>query len=132
MKKQSKVLSAVLTVALAISMTSVCFAEGKTFEKRSVDSNTFVSVTGYTKTQTSGTADVKITEIYKADGSASNYKKVYAKVNRDGAEKSIEKGTEDILDIPANAQGKGTVIFLYCKGNNPSLDCQVSGWFDGH
>ena len=122
MKKQSKVLSVVLTVALAISMTSVCFAEAKTFTKVNVDSNSY----------SSETATVNITDIYKANGDPSNYRRVNAKATSTGTPENIEKGSDYELDIPSSYQGKGSMVTLYCMGNDPALDCKISGRFNAY
>ena len=132
MKKQSKVLSVVLTVALAISMTSVCFAEAKTFTKVNVDSNSYSYIVRYTKTQRSETATVNITDIYKANGDPSNYRRVNAKATSTGTPENIEKGSDYELDIPSSYQGKGSMVTLYCMGNDPALDCKISGRFNAY
>ena len=72
------------------------------------------------------TADLKLTNIYTANGGTSNYKKIRAKV-KDGKETVAYKGQYNTIPIPSSRQSKGKYVPLMGKGNNPKFDCRISG-----
>ena len=52
-----------------------------TFTKKDVDSNSYTTIMSTTKLYDSSISTVKVTEIYTADGSASDYNYVWVKVS---------------------------------------------------
>ena len=52
-----------------------------TFTKKDVDSNSYTTIMSTTKLYDSSISTVEVTEIYKADGSASDYNYVWVKVS---------------------------------------------------
>ena len=129
--RKSAVSILIVALLLAIS-TFVASATEVTFSKAYVDSNQYRSVTSAKKETTTTCADVKITDIYKADGSSSNYKKVYAKATYTGESVLVTKGSYYELTIPASYRSAGNTVYLYAMGHNPSLDCKISGYWLVH
>lgn len=100
------------------------------FSSAYVDSNTYTPVvTGTKQTGTANTA-LYITNLYKADGSASSYKRVYAKATSSGTPVSAQLGMWYSLSLPSASQAAGSKIILYLMGNDPALDCRASGYWD--
>ncbi|MDE7425247.1 MAG: hypothetical protein K2N51_16425 [Lachnospiraceae bacterium] len=108
------------------------------FTKAKVDSNEYTTVAKVTKKVNYEYAYVTIDNIYKADGSDSKYKRIKGRINyyqggkwhKSGAEKTITKGDETIFEISEAGRNAGTILRFRAMGNDPSLDCKVSGHFD--
>lgn len=126
------ILSIGLTAMVLASCTFVGSAAEATFSKKFVDSNQFTYVAAATKATKSSTADVKITEMYKSDGSSSSYQYLYVRASSDGSQKRVKKGQYYEVNLPSSLQERGAWVSLYAKGNNPSLDCKVSGYWVVH
>lgn len=98
------------------------------FVRADVDSNTYTYITSNTMTQSKTYAEVKITHILDANGSASDYRYVWVKATPNGTAKKVEVGDFwTKISIPSANQFAGMNIAMYAKGNNPSLDCKISG-----
>lgn len=133
MKKRLKLISsAFLVLALVCSIVITAFATDTTFTQRYVDSNTFTQVVSLRKSATSDRATLTLSNIYKADGSTSNYQYILAKATNQGSTISVRKGTTRDLSIPEGYRAVGSLIVLYARGNNPSLDCRISGTFNAY
>jgi hypothetical protein len=133
MKKRLVILIAI--TALLASMFSIsAYANELQITKKYVDSNTWTNVGSAVKTSTStySYATVKITALYKADGSSSGYQQLKVKVTLDGTSKVLTKGTNYDITLPSSHIYAGASISYYCMGNDPALDCQASGYFDSH
>ena len=122
----------VLAVAFALLMSSISFAKEVSFTKKFVDSNSYTFITSAVKDTYSETADIKISNIYKADGSSSNYNIVWIKVSGVDEGVPITKGYWYTMDLPPLYKDAGDSIILYAKGNNARLDCMISGILDVH
>lgn len=128
MKNKSKMItSAIIALALACSMFATAFASDTTFTKKYVDSNTYTQITSLCKDRSTDYATVTVSNIYKANGSASTYTTVYAKATDYSTVKTVYKGTPCNLPIPTSYRGAGHWISLYAKNTNSSLDCMISG-----
>ena len=103
-----------------------------TFTRKYVDSNTYSNIVYATKYQTTSYATVIVNQIFKADGTSSNYKYVYCRVAPDGESVLVTKGNSYDLKIPTGLQVPGQNILLQAKGHNASLDCQISGMWNAH
>lgn len=125
-------ISGLLAVLIIVSSITVAYAAETTFTKRLVDSNSYSYITAATKETTSTTAAVNITDIYKADGSASSYTTVYVKATTTGTGSSVVKGSSYDIAIPSGYQAKGSYVSMYSQGNTPWLDCQISGYWNVH
>ncbi len=133
MKKSIKsVTSITLCIATILCVTSLASAAESSFTKSSVDSNSYSFVTTEKKDTTSTTAAVKIENIYKADGSASNYSTVDVKATSSGTGVSVNKGSTVDISIPSGSQSSGSYVAMYSKGNIPWLDCKISGYWNVH
>lgn len=121
----------VIAMFIIISTNLVCKAQVSNFAKAYVDSNTYSYVTSATASSYSTTARVMVTNIFKADGSNSNYKQVYCKVNS-GIPVLVTIGSYYKLGVPSSNRGAGKAISLYAMGHDPSLDCRVTGIFDAN
>lgn len=143
MKKIKKVFIVILTVVLVaagtVSFTNAAqtedFRGSRIFYKAYVDSNTFSNIC-YSNTyyDTVKRTSVKVVDIFKADGSASSYKKVKAKmiVNTYNSDvQTVNKDTIYYFSVPSEYQ-TGWQYLLKAMGNNPSLDCQITGTFSIH
>lgn len=105
------------------------------FTKEYVDSNEWTYICD--TSNTSGCTDVslRVDSIYKADGSSSNYSKVKIYCSVSGvtfASDTISKEQTYFYDVPKGSQGAGATYDLYVMGNNPSLDCQITGFYTAH
>lgn len=124
--------SMLLCVAMFFSMAQLSFAAESEFSKKPVDSNSWSFVLGATKAKKGSTAALKITKIYDADGNNSSYTHVKAKASKDGTSTKVKKGKWVDLTIPSKYRAKGSSVSLYCMGNDPSLDCKISGCWNVH
>lgn len=108
------------------------------FTKAKVDSNEFTTVAKVVKEQESQFAYVTVDQIYKADGSSSNYQRINEKVQYKKGDKwimcdsikNIRKGEQAKFEIPKLYRTAGNKLRFRGMGNDPSLDCKISGHFD--
>lgn len=122
--------TAAATLSTLMLMGSMAWGVQMNFSFVYVDSNTYTPVvTGTKQTGTANTA-LYITNLYKADGSASSYKRVYAKATSSGTPVSVQVGSWYSLSLPSASQAAGSKIILYLMGNDPALDCRASGYWD--
>ena len=122
--------TAAATLSTLMLMGSMVWGVQMNFSSAYVDSNTYTPVvTGTKQTGTANTA-LYITNLYKADGSASSYKRVYAKATSSGTPVSAQLGMWYSLSLPSASQAAGSKIILYLMGNDPALDCRASGYWD--
>lgn len=102
--------------------------------KKFVDSNQWTKLLATTKNGQSAPT-VKVTKIYKADGKDSNYKRVRFRIQYGTKVISEASSTTAILDSPTDIpirkeyNSKGQAIALYAMGNDPKLDCYITGVF---
>lgn len=128
MKNSSKtVVSFLLVAMLLMTMVTSVYAGTASFLKQDVDSNTWSLITVTANSSGSSTGTLLISNLYKADGSNSNYTTVFAKATSDGTYIGASKGRDYSLDIPATYRVRNTPVELYARGNWPWLDCQMSG-----
>lgn len=123
-----------LVFTLVIGSSAACFATECCFTNvmRFVDSNEWTYIVGANKVTESDTASVKITNIYDANRNTSSYTTVKAKATVYGTSVQVKKGKYYEVPIPDSFQAAGKFVGLYCKGNNPSLDCYVKGYWEVH
>lgn len=122
--------TAAATLPTLMLMGSMAWGVQMNFSPAYVDSNTYTPVvTGTKQTGTANTV-LYITNLYKADGSASSYKRVYAKATSSGTPVSAQLGMWYSLSLPSASQAAGSKIILYLMGNDPALDCRASGYWD--
>lgn len=127
-----RVFSVLIVIVLILSVTSVVFATEHTFERTHVDSNMWTFITSPSKSTFSTTGDLRITNLYTADGSNSNYRYVYAKATDNGSSVLAQKGYTTEVPIPAGYQSVGSYVRLYLMGHDPRLDCKASGTWSVH
>ncbi len=124
-----KKFTAILLAGIMIfSISGTCMAKEVIFQKKFVDSNTWCSICTGTKDTTTSTTDLKINNIYKSDGSSSAYRKVKAKI-AGGSSTTAVKGSYVKVTVPSSKRAKGSVVSLQAMGNNPRLDCKISGYW---
>lgn len=134
-KLKNRVFSLCLVFALALSLTTVCFAAEYNFSsyKKSVDSNSWSYIGAATKGSATTDGELKITKIYDADGNESSlFSQVYAKATTDGTSTLVTKGDWYDVPIPSAYQAAGKSVSLYCMGHIPWLDCKISGYWNVH
>ncbi len=129
MKRILSILSVFLLIAAMITIVS---ATEVSFTKRYVDSNEWTFVTTAKKQTTTTTASIYVTAIYKKDGSDSDYWRLYARASSTGSSKLITSGSWCDLTIPTAYRDAGKFVPLELMGHDPSLDCQVSGYWVVH
>lgn len=132
MKKSKKLGSGFLVALVLICCFSTASAAEETFLKADVDSNSFSYITAAKKDTVTSYATVMISNIYDAEGEPSNYKKVYVRAMYNGEEISVTKGTSKDIPIASSFQSVGNYINMYAKGNDPRLDCQITGTWNAH
>lgn len=141
MKRMKKMGILLVTVLMLLGADSTVFATVvyngpiTMFGKQYVDSNEWTYVCDSSRTTTSTSLEVQITNIYKADGSDSNYKKV--KVFCAAGSLVVGSDTVSLNDpksyiVPSGYNAAGTINKMFAMGNDPSLDCQISGFFTTH
>lgn len=125
-KKIRLFVSLMLMMLLITSVSSE--AAIVSFTKVHVDSNSFNIAVGGTKA-IGGDDEGKlyISNIYKSDGSASNYSAVYAKTTYSAPQTLVSKGVNTTLKIYPGMLEEGDYVPVYMKGRNSALDCKVSG-----
>jgi hypothetical protein len=126
-----------LGIGVALLSLVTLNVSAKDFTRVYVDSNTFGNVV---TAQKDGKANpsVKVTNIYKANGTVSSYKYIRVNVVSNGTTVSlsgnikVKKGTIAEIPIIANCKKIGKSLTLRAMGNNASLDCQISGNFSAN
>lgn len=140
-KLLKKVLVGVSVVGVLISTDAMAASRvTATFSQAKVDSNSYSTIAKIVKKKKFEFAYVNIDEIYKADGSSSNYKRIKGKVefkdgkdwSNCGTEKTIQKGIEQKFAIPKAGREAGTTLRFRAMGNDPSLDCRITGSFESY
>lgn len=138
MRKMKKMGILLVTVLMLLGADSTVFATVvyngpiTIFTRQYVDSNQWTYVCDSSSTNKSKYLEVKIAAIYKADGSDSNYKKVKmycAAGSLVVGSETISIGDTKFYDVPSGYNAAGTINKLFAMGNDPSLDCQISGFF---
>lgn len=132
---KTKLRTVVLTLCLVVLMASMAVSVLGTelvFTKAFVDSNQYTLVTGGYKETRSKTAEIYITEIYKADGSDSTYSRVYVRATGNGSKILVYKGEHTDITLPSDYWEANRYVALYMMGRDPSLDCRVSGYWIIH
>lgn len=141
MRKMKKMGILLVTVLMLLGADSTVFASVvhngsiTIFTRQYVDSNQWTYVCDSSSTDKSKYLQVKIAAIYKADGSDSNYKKVKiycAAGNYVVGSETIGINDSKFYDVPSDYNAAGTINKLFAMGNDPSLDCQISGFFTTH
>lgn len=126
-------------VSTNIMAATVSDGVSTSYTKVKVDSNEYTTIAKVTKEKKYEYAYVTISNIYKADGSTSNYQQIKGKVVFNDAgtwkiceEKVVKKDTETKFILKNNAKYEGVTLRFRAMGNNPSLDCKVTGHFDSY
>lgn len=133
MKKTIVVVAAIVCV---LSVGIEVLAASKTFSKAFVDSNQWTSIVSARKDSTSGFCSVTVDDIYDADGNTCNYKKVKVvcynttNVAVNNSSYTATKGKMCIMGYKSGFNVVGRTMTLKAMGNNPSLDCKISGAFN--
>lgn len=135
MKKS--LVKAISICAIILMLSSIpVYAASVTFTRKEVDSNTWTEIEDCRKTSNYDEIYVKITNIYKQDGSSSNYKKVKAQFKFYNSICTTKTSYTANLGVNCYALLKeqyavsGYPITFYAMGNDPALDCQISGKFE--
>ena len=131
-RKLENIFAGVITGLVIIGTTVATNAAETQFTAKYVESDKYTYVCTAQQYSYSDYAAVKITQIYKADGSKSNYQQVYCKSMLIGEYKLVDKGCWEDLRIPDSVKGAGKSNDLYAMGHNPSLDCKISGYWNVH
>jgi hypothetical protein len=121
----------IVCIISLVSLISIPCSARKVDDKF-IDSNEWTYITSETKEKDTDYAAVKITEIYKSSGAASNYEKVKIQLGRKGEQgysKTAEKGKLCKLKLTNKYKKEGRTISFYGQGNNPKLDCIIDGDF---
>ncbi|MBD5553788.1 MAG: hypothetical protein HDQ95_00155 [Roseburia sp.] len=138
MRKMKKMGILLVTVLMLLGADSTVFAtvvyDGAIamFSKEYVDSNEWTYICYSIRSSRTTDLEVKISKIYKADGSDSNYKKVKVYCSGGGYDfstKIAQLNTTVSYEVPVGYGASGTTYKLYAMGNDPSLDCQITGSF---
>lgn len=102
-----------------------------------VDSNEFTKVASCSKGTDKSSIAVDLYDIYKADGSESDYKKIKARFRSNGSnvldnknEVTIRKDKDSVYKLKSEYRRPGVCINFRAMGNDPALDCKISGQFD--
>lgn len=143
MKK--KLIKKALVIALsgAIFATSTANAASVPFSRAFVDSNQWIPIKSAIKDTNSELVRVKLNAIYPTNGSSSNYKRIQGVIlNSSGhgitsVKKCWKAGAVDdngnrydgytMFSVPDQYRFRGTRIKFGAMGNNPALDCRISG-----
>lgn len=127
---------ATMAMVCVLSIGTEVLAASKTFSKKFVDSNQWTTVVNARKDSTSGFCSVTIDDIYDADGNDCDYKKIKAvcynskKVAVNKSSYTVTKGKMCIMGYKSGFSVIGKTMTLKAMGNNPSLDCKISGAFN--
>lgn len=142
MKISKKILSITVSAA-TISFMSITSFASVTYNgpiaqivRSHVDSNTYTTIASPTKASDASTCSLRVTNLYKSDGTGSNYKKIKAKfyVGSTICTTSTEYTSADLgkyltPTLKEQYRKKGTTLTFKAMGNDPSLDCQMTGFF---
>lgn len=134
---KSKVISALAVGFMVFSVLPVS-AASVPFSSKKVDSNEWTYVVSITRDTTKNSVGVNLSSILKADGSSSNYKNVRAKY-KVGSNNALDNLSESKLVLGQTVsvklkpayQKEGVKVEFYAMGNDPKLDCKITGRFYG-
>lgn len=124
----------VSVLVMVLLFSGSCFAGEYNFANtmKFVDSNSYTYIGKATKDSNTNYGEVKILNIYKADGSSSGYQQVYARATTIGIVRLVTKGSWYNLTLPSSYRTAGSKVGLYCMGHDPSLDCKITGYWNVH
>ncbi len=97
-----------------------------------VDSNEWTYVCSTSNTVWSDEVSIRVTDIYTASGAESWYSKVKVSPsfgNTLYSPTTLKLDTKVYYSIPTLYKLPGNKYLLFAMGNNPALDCQISGSF---
>lgn len=133
MYKKLKPLLFTLAILFTVSI-SVNAAESYV-QQKFIDSNTWTSITTANKSSYGNLVEVKITAMFKADGTASNYSRLNVRLGSTGQQSPkqvVYKGYWHSFSLGSNYVYTGTAINFYGMGYDPALDCRITGYFNAH
>lgn len=130
--KRKKIIVSIFVLVMLFAITITANAAEMLFTSKYVDSNTYSEISTSTKQNSGSYGTVQITNIYKADGSSSDYQCVYCKATKNGEVKLVYKGNWVDLKLPGDYQMPGRGVTLFAMGHNPKLDCRISGYWSAH
>ena len=106
-----------------------------TFAKEYVDSNQWTYICNTSDDVSSKEVCIRVTKIYTASGEDSLYQKVKVSPsfgNTMQASTTIKLDDKVYYTIPVAYRAAGNQYLLFAMGNNPALDCQISGFFTAY
>ena len=122
-----------LVLLFAFSIVGTCLAGELSFNKKFVDSNSWTLIGSAVKDSDGSYGEVRISKMYDSNQEeAANYKKLKVKAAPNGNQTLVYKGDWCEVPIPLAYQLKGTSIQLFGMGNDPSLDCYITGYWNVH
>ena len=127
------VLLAGLIISASPAQAGILRKANNSFTKAFVDSNSYTKIISGQMYTSDEKATVTLSAIYKADGSASDYHRVWCKATMDGEPVVVWANNKYYdLKIPAQYCFGGSEISLYAEGYDSSRDCRISGDYIFH
>ncbi len=138
-----------IVISFVVAMLVICnvpniFAASVNFNKAYVEGNKYTYITRVDKETRYKNVEISVDTMYKTNNKKAAYKKSKAQLRGwDGTEyvrctiaddygKTITKGKDAKFQLLKAYQKKGKTVKYYAKGNNPDIDCKISGtmWVD--
>lgn len=133
-----------LTTSLLVAMLVICnatnvFAAYDDFKKAYVNGNSYSYVTRVDKETSNKYVKIIVDTMYTTNNKKATYKKSKAQLRgwngqnyvrctiADDYGKTVVKGEEAKFQLLKDYQKIGKTVKYYAKGNNPDIDCKISG-----
>ncbi len=122
-----------LVLLFSFSIVGTCLAGELSFNKKFVDSNSWTLIGSAVKDSYGSYGEVRILKMYNANQEEdADYKKLKVKAAPNGEQTLAYKGRWCEVSIPLAYQLEGTSIQLFGMGNDSTLDCYITGYWNVH
>ena len=138
-KLRKSVAAGLLTSTLILANVTSVFAAYSDFSKAYVNGNQYTYITRKDKETSNKYVKVLVDTMYKTDNKKAPYKKSKVQLRgwngtsyvrctiSDDYGKTVKKGTEEKFQLLKDYQKIGKTVKYYAKGNNPDVDCKITG-----
>lgn len=141
---KKKMVTSLVAVALVVCNILPVFAASVGFSKAYVEGNNYTYINRVNKETKYKYVKLSVDTMYMTDNKKASYKKSKAQLRGwNGKEyvrctiandygKTVNKGNAAKFQLLKDYQKAGKTVKYYAKGNNPDIDCKISGtmWVD--
>lgn len=136
---RKRIVTSMVIMMLLLGNTFSVFAATVSFDKAYVEGESYSYVTRKDKTSSNAYVEITVNKMFTTNNAEASYKKSKAQLRGwngkeyvccvDSADygKTVTKGTAARFHLLKDYRKSGKTVKYYAKGNNPSVDCKISG-----